>query len=280
MNDYISGNVRQFKLINKTGAEFNLMRLDAYLHNPDGLGFAIESEVRRVDNTFILLDDYIAQAEPSGEIIFKGYEQYEEFVRFVQVGGCVLGYKPLDVWRYLDVLISIGKSEISYENKKLICPVTFTAISEWYESEVVYETYGEPPEHRKEYNYTYPFTYMGGTGGTIEIHNGLLESYMRIIISGVAENPRWTLTAEDGTEKEGKVNAIIGTGNVLVIDSHPATMEIAEYTASGAYVQDRYGDSDFSTERIFPLPPGDSALAVLDDTSATIEARIEVRRRV
>ena len=103
--------MRRFKLINASGREFDLMRKDAFLHDPQGLGFDVETEAQRVGHTFVELRSEEAQPMPGGEMVFAGYEQFDEFRTFVTVGGLVLAYMPLQRWRYLDVTVSqIGKS--------------------------------------------------------------------------------------------------------------------------------------------------------------------------
>ena len=74
--------------------------------------------------------------------------------------------------------------------------------------------------------------------------------------------------------------ARIEAGRKLIVDASPATMEIAEYTATGEYIADLYGMSDFDTERLFELPAGESSLAFTQSGSGTVNAWVEVRRRV
>ncbi len=131
--------VRQFKLLNGLGQTFDMMRTDAFLHAPDGLGWELSPTIATVGETYIVTDTQPERPAPSGEMVFAGYRQYEEFLEFVQVGGLVLGYKPLSAWHYLDVTISIQKSEIEYAPKRLICPIDFTGISPWYEQLTAYQ---------------------------------------------------------------------------------------------------------------------------------------------
>jgi len=136
--------VRQFKLINALGAEYDMTRPDALLHAPDGLGWGTEATVNRLGMTYIGINEKEIHQSPSGEMVFRTYEEYGRFLSFCQQGGLVLCYKPLDTWYYCECLISIQKSEIQWENNHLICPVQFTLLSYWYER-VVAQT-AEPPE--------------------------------------------------------------------------------------------------------------------------------------
>ena len=136
--------VRQFKLINALGREYDMTRPDALLHAPDGLGWGTERTVNRLGMTYIGINEKEIHQSPSGEMVFRTYEEYGRFLSFCQQGGLVLCYKPIDTWYYCECLISIQKSEIQWENNHLICPVQFTLLSYWYEK-VVAQT-AEPPE--------------------------------------------------------------------------------------------------------------------------------------
>lgn len=136
--------VRQFKLINALGREYDMTRPDALLHAPDGLGWGTEATVNRLGMTYIGINEKEIHQSPSGEMVFRTYEEYGRFLSFCQQGGLVLCYKPLETWYYCECLISIQKSEIQWENNHLICPVQFTLLSYWYEK-VVAQT-AEPPE--------------------------------------------------------------------------------------------------------------------------------------
>lgn len=136
--------VRQFKLINGNGTEYDMTRPDALLHAPDGLGWGTEATVNRLGMTYIGINEKEIHQSPSGEMVFRTYEEYGRFLSFCQQGGLVLCYKPIDTWYYCECLISIQKSEIQWKNNHLICPVQFTLLSYWYEK-VVAQT-AEPPE--------------------------------------------------------------------------------------------------------------------------------------
>ena len=150
--------MRKFKLINANGQEFDLMRKDAFFNEPDGLGWGLEAETMAVGDTYIVTDRTPEKPSPAGDMVFLGYEQYREFLLFVQVGGLVLAYKPLDVWQYLDVDLTVGKSEIEPETNRLICPVSFAGSSQWYEQLKVYQSQSGGGTG-KVYSYTYPYTY-------------------------------------------------------------------------------------------------------------------------
>lgn len=257
--------MRSFKLINGNGAVFDLMRRDAFLYEPTGLGWGYETDYVDVGGAYIPTDTTLVHPEPSGTMIFKGYEQYDEFLQFIQVGGITLGYKPLNTWRYLDVSVVIDKSEISYETNRLACGISFSGLSLWYSGEKTYRAGSLNAYNSKKYTYKYDTDTPDGTAGYVyattagsaEISNGSLPSFCKITILGEAINPAWTLYDSMGQQiATGKVFATIPSGHMLVINSRPDDMEIAEYTVGGDRVANLYTSSDFSTERFVVIPAG------------------------
>ena len=271
--------MRQFKLTNADGQTFDLMRKDAFFHDPSGLGWGMDPEVMEVGDTYIVTDRKTKKPSPAGEMIFQGYDQYDEFLDFIQVGGLVLGYKTRNTWKYLDVDISMEKGEIDEKSRRLICSVSFTANSQWYEQLTAYQAQSEGGGG-KVYSYTYPYVYRDDVEQSVTINNGRLSSYPKITIFGPVESPTWALYQYGVRLATGKVNVVIPEGNKLVVDMHPATMEIAEYTGDGIFVANRYQDSDFSTERIFELPPGECRLVFAQGGLGNTKAFVEVRKRV
>lgn len=270
--------MRQFNLTNANGQVFDLMRKDAFFNTPEGLGWGVTDTIMQVDKAYIVTESVPNTPAPAGEMLFAGYEQYNEFLAFAQCGGLVLGYKPLDTWLYLDVSLVISKGEISPSTRRLHCDIDFTAHSDWYERLVAYQA--QASEGGKTYGYKYPYTYTSSAAGTVEIQNGNLESYPRITIFGPVQNPTWALYQNGNRLQTGTMDITIPTGNKLVIDADPASMEIAEYTNGGALVANRYGNSDFTTARIFMLPPGPCSMVFTQEGVGTVDAYVEVRKRV
>lgn len=279
---------RKFSLTNKTGATLDLNRKQAFLWQPAGLGWGVEAEYYDVGTSYITGNTKLTHPEPSGSMVFNGYEEYKQFLQFVQVGGLVLGYKPLTDWYYLSCAVIIEKGEIDHENNKLICPVTFTGLSQWYADREEYRKQDENPYNAKTYPYQYNtntpsgeagYTYMT-TEGKTEIHNGAIASPMKITINGLAVNPRYTLYQNGEIVAEGHILATIQAGRKLVINSRPEQMEIAEYSADGEYIANMYSNSDFTTARLFNLPAGDSEMYFTDDGGALGECIVEVYENV
>lgn len=271
--------MRKFKIKNSLGAEFDLMRKDAFFHSPDGLGISYTTGTMNAgEGVFIETSRIEDQHFPTGEMVFQGYEQYNEFARFMESDGLVLCYSPMGSWQYMDIKLgSLGKSEIDASTRRLICPINFIGLTGWYAANVIYHTSSEQ-DGGKIYPYTYPYTYVDESSGTITILNtGSRNATCRINILGGVINPAWSLIKSGTVVATGKVDVTIDNGNKLVVDSNANQGEIAEYTVSNQYIQNLYQDSDFSTQRFIYAPPGESTLQFTHEGSAAIDAFVEVR---
>lgn len=312
-------NVRQFGIKNADSGDnemYDLMDLNHMFMSPEGLGFGTEVETMRIGQTFIVTDEKPEQMSPSGDMWFSTYEEYDKFAKFVNIGGCVLCYKPSDSipWRYLEVVVDMEKSEIDHETGYLVCATTFKGTSRWYEAMNLSDTEGEisadakiykdqtettSSEHEQEGRYyyiyelndsateqfskehegKYYYRYSAEYSGTISFDNGSSGSYFRLTIYGPCTNPRWLLYKNGEVIKTGKVTAEITQTQKFVVDTHPATMEISRYSNSGTFLEDLYGSSDFTTERIFEIPRGNSYMTIMGEDNAP-RAWIEVKKIV
>lgn len=271
--------VRQFKLINVLGAEYDMTRPDALLHAPDGLGWGTERTVNRLGMTYIGINEKEIHQSPSGEMVFRTYEEYGRFLSFCQQGGLVLCYKPIETWYYCECLISIQKSEIQWENNHLICPVQFTLLSYWYERVIAQTGQQGESESEKQYAYTYSYQYGAGTSNVFTIDCDL-PSYFRLHIMGEATNPSWRLVVDGEIVKTGKVNATFTANQKLVVNTNPKEVCIDRYNKNGTLISSVYGLSDFSTDRLFALPQGQSQLQVQTDDATPPTVILEVLKHV
>lgn len=271
--------VRQFKLINGNGQEYDMTRPEALLHSPNGLGWGTERTVERLGMTYIGINEKEVHQSPSGEMVFRTYEEYGSFLSFCQQGGLVLCYKPLNTWYYCETLISIQKSEIEWENNHLICPVSFTLLSYWYERVVAQTGEQGESEGGKVYAYTYSYHYGTSAQNVFNVDCDL-PSYFKLTIMGEATNPSWRLVVNGNIVKSGKVNATITSNQKLVINTDPKKVCIDRYNKNGTRISSAYGLSDFATQRLFALPQGISQLQVLSDDDTPPKVILEVLKHV
>ena len=272
-------NVRQFKLINKNGTEYDMTRPEALLHAPSGLGWGTEANITRLGMTYVAIDEREKHQTPSGEMIFRDYGEYATFLSFLQVGGLTLCYKPQNTWYYCRCITAIDKSEIQVQNNHLICPITFTLTSYWYKQTIVQTGIPDPSGDSKTYDYTYSYTYGSGVANSFDLDIAM-PSYFKLTILGEATNPQWRVRVNGEIVHSGKVTVTVSSSQKLVVNTNPKEMEIATYTLADERVASVYGSSDFTTERIFALPQGQSQFQVITDDVDQPTVLLEVYEHV
>lgn len=268
--------MRQFKLINALGLEFDLMRKDAFLHSPDGLGFSNSNSYERIGSSFFQVEEIPDQPSPSGEMVFRDYKQYSEFSEFISKKPLQFCYKPIDKWYYLDVVVShLTKSEKDRAGL-LICPIDFEAFGKWYIPRQYEKRIHEGAE--KKYPYTYDYTYSELTDGIFDINNnGMGEAPLTLSIFGPITKPSWSLAVNNRTIASGSVNVTIPAGHKLVMSSRIQNERIKEYDVeSDAVIQNLSQLQDFDRENIITAPAGASVLRVTGEGVEEVRASLEV----
>ena len=268
--------MRKFKLINSAGAEYDLNGLDHFFQSPAGLGITRKYSATNIGDYYIQTDNIMSQKKVSGEIVFKDYQYYSDFVSFIGDGNLTLCYCPIaPTWYYLDCAISkLNKTEL--EVGRLFCSIDFTGFGPWYGSTKLRKT-NTTDTAGKTYPYTYSYTYVDASRGTIRYTNtGRVPAPCKIKIYGPCENPHWVLSQGGQDISTGDITLELLQGETLVIDSNTPTMEIAKYTDNG--IIDVYQYSDFDTERFIYLPPGDSTLLFTHDGQEALNVIVEVRQ--
>lgn len=232
--------MRKFKIIKGT-TEYDLMSFQHFFNVPDGLGFDINFSFLRSGESYIETESSQAQKTISGEIVFSSYDKYTEFINFIGDNEkLTLGYMPESTWHYIPVkLASITKGELD-ATKHLICQVQFIAFGTWY-------------------------TLLNYSGTSAQIQNGAIPSPFRIEVPGAMTTFTWNIGG-----LTGKWSGSVTSGQKLVIDSNPESMEIAIYNGN-TFVSNEYGNCDFTTERLFFVAPGTQSMTLTK--SASVEVR-------
>ena len=74
----------------------------------------------------------------------------------------------------------------------------------------------------------------------------------------------------------GKVNAVINSGEQLIVDSSPLTLEMSRRDRNEELICDEYQNGDFSTDRFLLAPIGESELIFSHEGSEILKVIIEV----
>lgn len=270
--------VRKFKLVNANGAEWDLMRKDGFLYEPEGLGIARDNEYMRIGSTYELVQRLSAQKSVNFTMVFKSYAVYQEFSNFIVYGPLKLAYMPLNEWAYIDgEITSLSKSEIKPSSARLECSAVFTATSLWYIPRAARKT-ADDVENPKRYTYTYDYQYADEINGYIRVVNNSMESAPATLsIMGPITNPAWYVSVNNDVVASGAVTAEIPNGDKLVVNSKDGYLEVAEYTvSSNEFVRNLYQFTDFERETFVLFPPGNSTLFVSAESETKIEAWVQI----
>ena len=271
---------RKFKLINNIGAEYDLCDSRHWFNSPDGLGFSKSFDSLQVGSAFVLSDSNLNQQAITGEIVFKDYSDYSEFVNFIAVGDLTFAYQPRDsvTWYYRSCEVqSLKKSEIDANTHRLHCNVDFLCFSQWYES-VFAEKTNEPIEGNTTFPLVFPFTFVDANMNEVNINNTSKSlAPCKIKIAGPCVNPRWVLNANDERIADGEVDITLNANEYLIIDSNIESMRIVKIGSDGMETN-AYQYSNFDTDRFIYAPSGKSTLLFLHDSSAALEVVVEVRK--
>lgn len=232
--------MRKFKLI-KGNVEYDLMSFQHFLNAPDGLGFDIAFNFLRSGESFIETESSQSQKTISGEIVFANYSKYTEFINFIGDNErMLLGYMPESDWNYIPIkFASVSKGELE-STGRLICSVSMIAFGTWYTS-------------------------LNYSGTSITIQNGSIPSPFRIEVSGSASSFTWSIG-----NLSGSWSGTLPSGQKLIIDTNPESMEIAIYNGT-TFISNEYGNCDFNTERFFFVPTGTQTMTL--SKSANVEVK-------
>ena len=284
--------IREFKLTNSSGVEYNLTERKSFLYDIGGLGFSESTDYQNIGNHYKPLRRKYQQWAPEGTIIFCDwdtcYAEYHRFALFCQDSPLVLSYFQHNTTYYMQVLVSsLNKTEIG-ERDALECNIKFAALSPWYEvlsaERRQIETGGS-----KTYDYAYEVNEERPDGGYIYgndhgmsvtmVSPSRLKSPMRIGIHGPVLNPSWVLTCDGKTIGSGRVIASVDAAHMLVVDNTTPDFLIQIVDESGTEIVDAYQLSDFDTDRFVYLQYGTNTLSVshegTEDVTVEVTAHVE-----
>lgn len=268
---------RQFYLTNSDGDTFDLMQSAAFFHSPSGLGLGRNQSFLRTGTIYALTDDYLSQKSINGEMIFRTYAKYTEFASFIAHAPLTMVYEPENTEYSIDCYVSkLDKSEIEKDTNRLICAITFTATTKWYVKRGVMQSSTET-EGMKIYPYEYDYKYADTSVAVIEgTNNSSQEAPCILHIIGPVTNPAWNLVVDSQTIQNGSLTGSIPSGDKLVVNSRDDSLEVAEYTTADVYVQNRYKNTNYSSDVFLYIPSGAFKIQISDDGASEITAYLEL----
>lgn len=264
--------MREFKLQNAVGKQWNLTVPDSFLSSPKGLGGERETTYEQIGNRWIGTKDIQKQKSITGKAVFESYEKFHDFCMFAQHRPLTLIYTSAGTYMIQVSLEKIGKTEM--EAIGISSDIIMKGLTAWCrklhveDSDVGYE---------KKYPYTYDYTYADNAIGNLVFDaDSVAENPVKLVIIGPCLNPSWTQYENGIWKAAGRVSCAIREGNRLIVDATKIPYEIAEYSQSGEKVRDLYQNSDFSTQRFLFAGYGQTKISVTHEGNAEIHAAAEV----
>ena len=287
---------RKFKLLNSKGEEYTLTEKNfkVFANNPQGLGFSKSLSTIRLGDEEILLYSMINLETINFELLFYDdklsdkYQKYLEFMRFISFKPILLYYQrpnSFDWYRRSIEIVSLGKTEVDYNDSMLHCPFTMKTLGFWeddIENELVIVKQEE--DGGKIYPITYPINYGANSLRNVKlISQGLLDTPMEIFVDGATENAEWVLyDSDDNIYGRAKFN---GEFDTIYVNSRESEEEIKLFK-NGIYLDNPLSYQDLtigSPNQInitfLKLKVGQSKISFLFDLAFQGSVRIKWRNR-
>lgn len=269
--------MREFKIENAKGENFDMNRVDAFFVQPEHMGTQKEMEFVQIGNEFKEIRNVQSQVNPSGTMSFKKYDQFEEFIKILRYPPFKLWYKPRDQWFFKKVLLGmLGKGEISNDTNRLECEIVLNSLTQWKKESTFYKC-KESSGAGKTYPYSYQYAYTEDEIGSVKINNLSGQSqYCKIVINGPAQNPAWTLIKNGVMVENGRLRISIEQEERIVVNGLPTEREIAVYSKENEFIKNIYETSDFYTQRFITIPEGECTISFSNETQNVLSAYVEM----
>lgn len=275
--------MRQFKLINGNGDEWDLTSPTCFLHDVNSLGLARNVTYSQAGSYFIVSSNRIQQVNPSGTIAFLGdspYELYNDFVDFTMIEPLTLVYSPnIGEYRKDVIMQTLDKTEINKDGY-LDCPVVFAQKTPWYKKVSVVTEPIVGTVNQNEWPFMFPITFSKGEDMSVNINSDsrMTDSPCKLTIYGPLQNPSWKVYTNGKEVSTGKINTTVPAGCYLEIDNtgEVYTIQIF-YSHDGTFYSDVYQASDFSTKRWVNLGHGSNHIVVASELPNKVTIKAEGR---
>ena len=230
---------RKFKLLNSLNQEWELTdkNFKVFAHNPEGLGFSKTFSLIRLGDENLIPYYMINLDIINFELLFYDesrsdkYQKYEDFMSFISRKPLKLLYQRPNsfTWYRRSIeIVSLGKTQVEFEDSMLHCPLQMQTLSFWEDNEenVIYIDNMEQEETGgKIYPITYPITYGTNSVSNINLISlGMLDSPLEMTITGIVENPQYILY-DDNDEIYGR-GRFNGTFDKVYVNSKESEEQI------------------------------------------------------
>ena len=232
--------IREFYIENETGQRFSMMNIESgcFLSSPNGLGYSYDIEYAQIGDNFIQNIRKLTQGQISGELIFKTYDKYKEFVDFIEsavnlkfVYKIPLKKGTIEYFKDIDIS-SVEKSEIGTDGV-LRVPVIFNCKSLWYEAkEVVYTIDSIDNEVRWNFDWDSIFTAYDNRNIIFE-NKGHAAAPFKLELNGEVSGPVITILEDDiEVNKLSLDGLVVLEGETFVYNTKETEQEITKVSST------------------------------------------------
>lgn len=262
--------MRKFYLINELNIRYDLQNIEtsAFIADPSGLGYSTSISYVRIGNSFLEESRNLNQNTFEGDIYFKDYAKYQEFIFFVeQAKQLRLIYKPLDVEYFRDVdFSSITKTELESRSGYLICPIKLMCKGLYYTEDnkrfIVESVAGE-----SRYSVTFPFMFNDYSNVSVTYNNtGHDEAELLAEIYGYTVNPTLELFVNEVLVSSMTFNITVQPGQKLLYSAKDGDNYVALEDANGNQTPIPSCLS-LANDNFFKIPKGYSTIQLSSDTA-------------
>ena len=266
--------IREFGLKNEYGQSYSLNDIrKGFLHEPEGLGYAIDRSYALFGSEWIKSDDEIEQTMITGTVVFGSdspYQRAKEFTEFVLSSKkLTLSYKTDAGLYYKDIDINkFEKAEIG-RNHKLECKIEMAPRTLWYLPNNIILRLEQTTGVGLIFPFRLPNQFVNYSNGVITVNNdGHVPAPFKCTIQGEISNPTITLLVEGKEIASVPVITDVDTGGTLEYSSKDGDIYLYK-VSSGGIRTDLAESLDIANENIFKIPIGTSQLRVTADSAIT-----------
>lgn len=276
--------VREFRLLNEKGQEYSLMDIINYalLTDPEGLGYSYSTEYEQLENTFIEKVRKIEQGQIAGTINFLTYDNYKNFVDFVERAQTLrFAYKIPFKNEKKEFLKDVNIQSLSKSEKKTAGAISeniiFDCLGLWYEEDKkIYSIEPQKDEIRWDYKWDSRFADYD-TRKLQYINQGHIEAPIIISIDGHIINPVLSLYVEGELIQQVKINVEIGEYEKFLYNSKENEFYIRKQKADGTTESLFSLDYiDFENDNVIRIPTNKSCELKLTADNEILRAEITV----
>ena len=277
--------VREFYLMNEKNEKYSLMDIENYclLTDPSGLGYEYDTEYEKLGNLFVESIRTLTQGRIGGTANFKSYENFRDFVNFVEAAKKLkISYKiPIEnelVEYFRDVKMkSLSKTQ-KLPNGCISESVLVDCLSLWYQDEktiydineqdIIWDFYWDP--YFADYD----------VRSVVVNNDGHVDAPFQIEIPDYLKNPVIEILVDGKVINRLALEIEIQNGQKFQYSSKEGEIYLRVQNSNGTYTSLFTNDYvDINNENIFQLPQGNEVEIRMSAENNIMDGTVNVFKR-